>query len=178
MSDENLALVVLHGVGYERTVLDWRYLLTMFDRLYRFFGKKRAPAAPEGIQMQTSISAFLEAKTGEEAQRIVEQHPELLSDDFDDKLGQMLTEARIQDNAQAAHVFEELLALLRRCREVGVEAAFAENINSFADPPEFQLHVRRAEEAEARYQEHRDLQNLDAAVAAWEHIVQQYNFAA
>ncbi|GIV79180.1 MAG: hypothetical protein KatS3mg050_3574 [Litorilinea sp.] len=69
----------------------------------------------------------------------MEQHPELLSDEADARLGQLLDAARAVGAQQAApddeiqrhiRILEEHRALLRRCREVGVEQAFAEKVGA------------------------------------------------
>lgn len=69
------------------------------------------------------LQQFINARTWPASQRIVEEHPELLSEEADTLLERL---AQAQDNTDAPNVVEQLRALLRRCREVGVERAFAE----------------------------------------------------
>ncbi|WP_287910895.1 hypothetical protein [Chloroflexus sp.] len=73
------------------------------------------------------LNEFITANTWNESQRIVEQHPELLSDEADELLSHWLEAARSQGDASAVRVLEEQRALLRRCREVGVAQAFVEH---------------------------------------------------
>ena len=92
-------------------------------RLPRLFGRK--PARPDPEPLRQAILAFLQARTWSESRRVVEEHPELLSDEADALLGQLIA---AQEDANARRYLEEHRALLRRCREVGVERAFREKI--------------------------------------------------
>ena len=92
----------------------------MFRKL---FGRK--PRRPDPEALLQTIAAFINAKTWSESQRLVEQHPELLSDQADALLGQLVEAAQAQSDENARRTFEQHRALLRRCREVGVEKAFA-----------------------------------------------------
>ncbi len=147
---------------------------------------------------------YMSAGTPENAQRILEQHPELLSDDADVLLGRLIETARAvgtqhaapdEDTQRLIQTLEEHRTLLRRCREVGVERAFAalfsppaadaasplptvgreegagEQGEGLSIPPEFQEDFRRAKEAEQRYLRTADVSALDEAVAAWERIL-------
>jgi hypothetical protein len=58
----------------------------------------------DSVPLFDVIQAFIQADTWAASQRIIEAHPELLSDEADQLLGQ----------------------LVARCRQVGAEAAFAE----------------------------------------------------
>jgi hypothetical protein len=69
---------------------------------------------------------FLAAPTWSESRWSVEQHPELLSEGTDLALGKMLLYVQMQGDTGKAELFEEHRRLLRRCREVGVDAAFQE----------------------------------------------------
>lgn len=70
-----------------------------------------------------TIRALIDADSWEAAQLMVEQHPELLSDHADEILDQL---SRQTKDVDASCVYEEYRVLLRRCREVGIETAFAE----------------------------------------------------
>jgi len=80
----------------------------------------------DSVQLFDVIQAFIQADTWAASQRIVEAHPELLSEEADQLLGHLAALARQQDDAQAKGAFTEHRQLLARCRQVGVEAAFAE----------------------------------------------------
>ncbi len=97
--------------------------MSIFNRL---FGRKAAHTDPE--QLLRALMAFIQADTWAESRRVVEQHPELLSDEADELLAQRVELARAQGNEDAVHLLEEHRVLLRRCREVGVARAFAEKM--------------------------------------------------
>jgi len=80
----------------------------------------------DSVQLFDAIQAFIQADTWAASQRIIQAHPELLSDEADQLLGQLVALARQQGDAQAEDTFTEYRQLLARCRQVGVEAAFAE----------------------------------------------------
>ncbi len=80
----------------------------------------------DAIQMFDVIQALIQADTWAASQRIIEAHPELLSDEADQLLSQLVTIARQEGDAQAEDAFSEHRQLLARCRQVGVEVAFAE----------------------------------------------------
>jgi hypothetical protein len=80
----------------------------------------------DSVQLFDIIQALIQADTWAASQRIIEAHPELLSDEADQLLGHLVAIACQQDDAQAEGAFTEHRQLLARCRQVGVEAAFAE----------------------------------------------------
>ena len=86
------------------------------------------PEAAEAALLVPTLQAFIQAETWGESRRILEAHPELLSDEADALLGELITAAQAQGDEDARRVFEEHRALLRRCREVGIEQAFAEKM--------------------------------------------------
>ena len=80
----------------------------------------------DSVQLFDVIQAFIQADNWAVSQRIIEAHPELLSDEADQLLDQLVAIARQQGDAQAEGAFNEYRQLLARCRQVGVEAAFAQ----------------------------------------------------
>jgi hypothetical protein len=74
------------------------------------------------------IYAFINTDTWLDTMRVVQDHPELLSDETDELFALMLTQAEAAADARTARILREHHELLRRCRAVGVEAAFAEKI--------------------------------------------------
>ncbi len=80
----------------------------------------------DSVQLFDVIQAFIQAETWAASRRIIEAHPELLSDEADQLLGRLVALARQQGEAQAEGAFTEHRQLLGHCRQVGVEAAFAE----------------------------------------------------
>ena len=86
----------------------------------RLFGKKPPDHKPK--QLLRAIRKFVEAKTWSESKRTMEQHPELLSDKADAFLKHHIAEKTDEDVIQVLTQHRELL---RRCRDVGLDAAFA-----------------------------------------------------
>jgi len=80
----------------------------------------------DSVQLFDIIQAFIQADTWAASQGFIEAHPELLSDEADQLLGQLVAVAHQQGDGQAEDAFTEHRQLLARCRQVGVEAAFAE----------------------------------------------------
>jgi CHAT domain-containing protein/tetratricopeptide (TPR) repeat protein len=75
-----------------------------------------------------TIYAFINADTWLDTMRVVQAHPELLSDETDELFALMLTQAEAAADARTARILREHHELLRRCREVGAEVAFAEKM--------------------------------------------------
>ena len=111
--------------------------------------------APDLEHLLTLLQQFLQAPTWPDSRHIVETHPELLTDDADALLGQ-LREA--QETEDVRQTIQDHSALLRRCREVGVDAAFAEKTDNAAGdnnlqiPPEFTDDVRELQSVLSRLQ--------------------------
>jgi tetratricopeptide (TPR) repeat protein len=124
-----------------------------------------------------TLEEFIGARTWDESRRILEAHPELLTDEADALLGQRIAAAQAQGDEEARRILEEHRVLLRRCREVGIERAFAELGGGPPIPPEFQADFPHAQEGEARYRQTRDLAALNEAIAAWEHILNHPAFS-
>jgi tetratricopeptide (TPR) repeat protein len=72
--------------------------------------------------MQTLVD-FIQAPTWEDSKRFLESHPELLQPEIDTGLQQW---AMQQENDSARESIEEYRSLLARCRDMGIEATFAE----------------------------------------------------
>ena len=99
-----------------------------------------ARRAAEIAPLLQTLQNFIQADTWDDSRRIVEAHPELLSDEADALLGQLVQAAQAQGDEDARRILEEHRALLRRCREAGIARAFAEKML----PPEV---LAQAEEA-------------------------------
>jgi len=81
---------------------------------------------PDRQQIYKILQSLVNATSPDEAQYIVETHPELLSDDAEIVITDMWYAARAQSDERATRIFEHHRDLLRRCREIGTAAAFAE----------------------------------------------------
>ena len=144
--------------------------------------EKAARQALETTPLLQALQGFLQARTWDTSRRILEQHPELLTDETHDLLRQLM---EAQEDRDTLRYLEERRALLRRCREVGIEAAFAEHVGmqrttgvGVLIPAEFETEVRLAQEAEGRYLRTGNPAALDEAAAAWERILGHAAFAA
>jgi CHAT domain-containing protein/uncharacterized protein YbgA (DUF1722 family) len=111
-------------------------------------------ATADASALIQALDAFLNARTWIDSYREVQSHPELLSDEALALLEQRIAAARTVGNSRAVAFFEEHRALLRRCREVGAAAAFAEKIGVSVEqirgvdaetalPPEVQQMIAR-----------------------------------
>ena len=80
-------------------------------------------SAHEPQQLARTLMSWVNARTWDESQRIVEQHPELLGEKAEELLEQIES---AQPDAEAVRVLQEHRELLARCRDVGSARAFAE----------------------------------------------------
>ncbi len=94
--------------------------------LAKLFGNRKRSRAPRHL-MET-LQAFIQARTWEESRRLLDQHPELLSEEADALLGRLQDAARARSDEHALRILEQHRVLLRRCREVGAARAFAEQM--------------------------------------------------
>ena len=77
----------------------------------KLFGRR--PRRPDPGRLIQTLQAFIAADTWAESRRIVEQHPELLTDETDALLGQLVDAARAQGDENAVRIFDQRRALLR-----------------------------------------------------------------
>ena len=80
--------------------------------------------AMDSMSLLDIMQQFVQADTWDRIQHIVEQHLELLTDEADALVGQLEDHACTQNDEDALRVVRERRTLLRRCRQVGIEAAF------------------------------------------------------
>jgi tetratricopeptide (TPR) repeat protein len=153
-----------------------------------FAARTRDGSVPmeEPPDLQAILDATWElysAPTWADARRIVEQHPELLSTHFPEQiLNTLIENSRSAKNEYDVNYFTIYLVLLRRTREVGIDAAFAELPSGPPPRSEEAAHVishvpadlrddlRRVMAAPRRYQQGSAPQVLDEAADAWERI--------
>ncbi len=96
--------------------------------------EEAAQQVTEQNPLLEALQAFTDARTWTDSRRVVQANPDLLSDEVDELLGQIIEAAREQGNESAVAHFEEHRALLRRCREIGTAAAFAEKMAPTRQP--------------------------------------------
>ncbi len=129
-------------------------------------------------ELLKALDAFLQAATWEEARRLVEAHPELLGEEADALLVAMIARARAEGDGEAVRYLEEQRSLLLLCREVGVARAFQslEEETLKAVPETCRTRMAQAQEALERYEATGEEVPLDAAVAAWEGLLNDPQF--
>jgi CHAT domain-containing protein len=144
-------------------------------------------ATADASALIQALDAFLNARTWIDSYRQVQAHPELLSDEALALLEQRIAAARTVGNSRAVAFFEEHRALLRRCREVGAAAAFAEKISMRVEelewrkakgavPAVFASWLATAQQAERRFLQTGDRNALTTAVEAWRQILEHPAF--
>src|SRR5438552_3973282 len=82
--------------------------------------ERSMPAPGLDTALLETLARFLSAPTREVAQRVVTEHPELLTESIEATLTKMVTGARTRGDVAMAGVFEDRLKLLRRCHERGI----------------------------------------------------------
>ncbi len=90
------------------------------------FGRRESDEGTDARQLAAPLQAFVHADTWALSRSVLQEHPELLSESVDSLFNRLIEEARIQGQENAVPYLEQHRAVLRRCRKVGVEAAFAE----------------------------------------------------
>jgi hypothetical protein len=128
-------------------------------------------ASPIGVSSMghQALSALLAARNVNEMRRALSAHPDLLDHAVDAELVQRLAAARAAGDPGAAHAVERCRGVLRRCREVGVEAAFHELVEGAAE--RFQSLLATAREADERYSATGDVAALHRMVDAHGYLV-------
>lgn len=88
-----------------------------------FFGrfKRRKTNQYDPKQLWEIFVAFVQAETWAESRRIVESHPELLTEEMDILLHQFVEKQRDPDTKKTVEAHH---AILQRCQEIGIKEAF------------------------------------------------------
>jgi CHAT domain-containing protein/tetratricopeptide (TPR) repeat protein len=126
---------------------------------------------PEQIDFEglwAALEKLFAIKTPEEGIVILQQHPELLSEEADMMLDNLIHHAREQGNDDDAQLFSHARELLQSIRQENQD----NNI-----PPQFRADFNQAKTAEARYQLGGGVPTLDEAIAAWERILTHAEFS-
>jgi CHAT domain-containing protein/tetratricopeptide (TPR) repeat protein len=72
------------------------------------------------------VFQFLQASSLQESRMILEEHPDLLSNQTEQELGELITAFQVKQDENARQSVTQHLAFLRRCREIGIKLAFWE----------------------------------------------------
>jgi hypothetical protein len=118
-----------------------------------------------------TIVAFIQADSLDGKQRIVEQHPELLTDEADQVVASLVES---QTDPEARQAVENHRALLQQCRQHGIQIAFAELTGSTGPniPPAIMTLINQADQAEEQYLRHGGgINALNQSVAAWQQVL-------
>jgi tetratricopeptide (TPR) repeat protein len=125
------------------------------------------------------IQEFVDAESWEESYAYLEQHTDiLLTLDAETQLSHLIQQQQHKGEMISVFLLERHRNLLRRCREIGVDLAFAELIGNSPDIPII-LHnaLREARDTERLYLQTPDPLLLDQAIDAWEQVLQHAVFA-
>ena len=126
-------------------------------------------------ELLQTLEAFIHAETWDKSRRILDAHPEILSEHADAALSQLASQQTTEESRIRT---ERCRSLLQRCREVGPDRAFVELTGAVDVPPEYNNDIRAAQAAEAQYQCTSAPDALEEAITAWERILQHPNFPA
>ena len=136
--------------------------------------------APTGPTRRSSLEIssrllwdFLDAHTWSASRRLIEEHPELLSETAVSTLEQWIASGHRLGEPGGRELAEKHLQVLRRSREIGVEAAFAplRPDHKALDPPEVTPLPDQAAWAEKVYKRTGNALALDMAIAAGEEFL-------
>jgi len=127
------------------------------------------------------LNEFMQAESWAASRQVLEKNPVLLSEEMDAFIEASIGRAHEIQEERLAYVLTEYRAFLRRCREVGIEQAYAERMP--AQQPETEL-PPAIEEALYIIQEAKDLflstgnaEALDEAVSGWEALLERKEIA-
>jgi hypothetical protein len=125
---------------------------------------------PTEIQLRTAINEFVFASNWSESRWVLAIHPELLTDEADVILAHIKAMAREKGDTHDVEVTETHQKLLRRCRQIGDRAAFAELTgNDFPPLSADLIQLCDAASGAARsFQENHEARLLGQAIEAFE----------
>lgn len=125
------------------------------------------------------VQEFVEAESWEACRVYLEQHADvLLTIDAENEIGRFIERARDRGDVASAVLLVRHRDLLRRCRAVGVDQAYAEFIGSSAAiPGTVGTEIRRARDAERHYLTAPTPDALADALVAWNRVLQHPDFS-
>src|SRR5258706_1231245 len=95
--------------------------------------------ATESIPELKAITLYLQMRTWMEQRLLVERRPELLSENVDLFLGTMAQQAHAIGHLEYESRIRECYSVVRRCREIGIDAAFEERALHENTPAEMKM---------------------------------------
>jgi hypothetical protein len=90
-----------------------------------YMRERRAASQEETKQLYDLVLAFIQADNWDESRRMVEEHPELLTDNALKIMASLIEQAHQKEDQQAERIFEQHRTLLQRCRDVGITLLLA-----------------------------------------------------
>lgn len=116
---------------------------------------------------------FLLSTSWSNSRYLLVLHPELLDPAVDEMVETFIASRRRENDDLRVAVFEQQLRLLRRCRQVGVDAAFAELSGSpraLIVAEDQDVFRQQAGDAQQHYERTGDVSSLDLALNLWGEI--------
>jgi hypothetical protein len=113
---------------------------------------------------------FLQSPTWSNSRDLLTMHPELLDPAVDELVERVMGFARDEDQPQSVREFEQQLGLLRRSRQVSVDAAFAElsgQPRAYVVEEDQGMVRQQAEDAQQYYERTGDHAALHLALNLW-----------
>jgi 2-oxo-4-hydroxy-4-carboxy--5-ureidoimidazoline (OHCU) decarboxylase len=93
------------------------------------FGERAGSEEGESEQsLVQALQAFVTAETWDEAEQIVEAHPDLLRDEVDEAIALLVDSALEEGEDATAIILQEHQRILQRCRQLGIGEAFAQEM--------------------------------------------------
>ena len=145
----------------------------------------------ESQSLFATLEEFINAPNWTSARRLLETRPELLSEEAEAILVQaaegLMNQTADYNNHPVMHALTARIFMLRRCREVGVEAAIAEIEQELAGEemredasvfsPQFSEAMRDALDSYKIYEQSGDAQALEKSLTAWKYVLAQPEFS-
>ncbi|WP_437521387.1 CHAT domain-containing protein [Sorangium sp. So ce726] len=137
-----------------------------------------APVDP----VAAAVLRLLDACSPEHCYRVLLEHPELAGERAEALLVARRDRLLEDGDERVARAYDNVIRLLRRCREIGIGAAIQEMFGSTPDdveeldamiqaPQSIRDGVREAERQKRRYARTGDMEALDMAAACWERVL-------
>lgn len=138
--------------------------------------------------LEAVVRELLAAKTPEELYRAIRSHPELVDEPAETMLTGLLPQLTAVQSTDFPYKLEDLIDLLRRCRDIGVLATFAEQFGwtplrfeeqeAMTQLPESMLaDIRQAKSYQIHYQHYGNVETLDKEAACWERVLSDPRYA-
>ncbi len=124
---------------------------------------------PDFQAMSPAFWAFIDAKSLEEAGNILQQSPELLSEQIEKQLEHMIQDTRVRGQEKITKILEERRALLQTIKQSQKEEEIPEIL---------QKNIQQAYVAYMYYQQNSNLQALNDAIEKWEYVLQHPDFSS